>query len=181
MITPNAKRRIALTISSAEENGYFHIKTSAAIVDACGKVNSPCYDTATVGGLFLEGFGTSAQGHARYHGDMAGQLYGSEFGYRVHRELVSQNVDKMARTIAIVQRRLDRIYSTRGNASTYAEFVTRVAEAIGATQAAVRRLGADWNSADYWRLMPIGDARHHVDRLESEWRARVSPSAEAAS
>jgi len=171
---------IALAITTDESNGYFHIRARAWTIDAVGKLEFPRYDRATIGGIFLTDFAVTCQGHSARHGHGSdhGRLYAFAHGYEVSM-VTADLAPKMARSLATIDRRLAKIAETRGTADTFAEYVTRIAEAIGATRI-VQHTGSIWDRSEGHREMTLGDGRYHVARLTAEWSERVAPRVESA-
>lgn len=181
---PTPTRTIALAFTSEERHGYFcpHLRTWT-ITDT-GKVEYPRYEYATSKGIFLTDFAISCQGHNQHHGGTSadhGRLYAFKHGYEVSM-VELRDAATMARSLATLDRRLTKLDRARGSADTFPEYVTRIAECLGATEIIERRKGADlWSDrADTWRRMTLGDGRNHLAWVIDQWRARVLGAAVAS-
>ena len=174
-------KRVALKISTEDHNGWFHVHARAYVISACQTaIDIPEYESATIGGLYLTGLTVTCHGHSARHGNDPGRLYGFAYGYQVSGDLVSsREAPKIAKALATIDRRLEKLYSERGAAESFPEYVLRIAEAIGADEFVERRKDADcypWKSAEGYRRLSLSDGRYHMTRLISEWQARVNPA-----
>jgi hypothetical protein len=168
---------LALGVTTSEGNGFFHLKLWTRVILEDDRIEAPQYEHATVGGLYVADFTISAQGHGPSQGSAHSRLYAFEHGYDV--TLVTATLaPKMARTLATLERRLAKLYATRGNADTFAEYVSRIAECLGVTEFLEIRQDKrfEWGS-DRYRRMSLADGRYLINARTAEWIARITPSA----
>jgi len=105
------------------------------------------------------------------------RLYGWEVRYEDVYSVDHRRAKKMAKTLDMVQRKLDKLKETRGYPQSYAEFLGRVGEAIGA-QTVLRykgklgngKWGYDGEEFQFWTL---GDGVANVAHMERQWREKI--------
>jgi len=119
-------------------------------------------------GLWLDGLQVNSQGNNR---DEPRNLYGFDVTYRDVFSIDRRRAEHMAKTLATVEKRMDRVYAQFGSAATIGAYVARVAHAIGADAIVVLRgksLGWSYDESDN-RIMTIADGIYHVDGLARAW------------
>lgn len=102
------------------------------------------------------------------------------YGYRVHFadvDVNAYNVDGMAKVLKGIQRKLDKEDELRGVAGDFAEYVVRVALALGIPRMIRHTPGAACGEYTLTSL-PVGAS--YIRRLESDWAAQHATTTSVA-
>lgn len=184
----NTPGEVALYITTEHDKGltgggYFHIYAYPVLVgterpDSIRNISD--YEVVK-GGWFLHDLKVSSQGNDS--DGAAARLYGYDVHYHTTR-VERRDAERMAKTFARLDKALDKLRATRGHASTYGEYVARIAEVLGAKRM-VFSTGPNGGSA--WgydgfdhALVDLGDGRTRIEHLERQWRASLDRKAVAS-
>ena len=105
------------------------------------------------------------------------KLYGFEVEYRNVFGIDAPRAKAMHQVLSRLQKKLSQAYETRGTVIDFADYVGRVAEALG-IQTVVERTGdttGKWgaNYADMtFRFMSVGQGVYHIRQIEQGWISR---------
>ena len=89
--------------------------------------------------------------------------YGWDITYKDVYTLTLADAQKKVKTLRSIQTKMGNYAKTRGEASTYGEYASRVGEAIGITSV-VKHLGGEgpWYNDQTFHYLPIGDIRYLI-------------------
>jgi hypothetical protein len=174
---------VGLLVSSVRKDGYFHIRAHAVVLhtERHGSVRNP-RDSEDYNGLCLYGLEVGSQGNERqgYSGtpNPDPKLYGFDVLYRDVYSIDTRMAGRMAKTLKRVDAKLAKLYDERGYTTSFGEYVTRVATAIGA-KTLVFAKGPEWPGWSYtereFDFATVGDGRYRIERMEADWRKAILP------
>jgi hypothetical protein len=179
-----SQTRLGLYVTEKRDGDFYHVNATVVVIgttayerkriDAGERVNVPyerirnINDSREDSPLYLENFRVSSQGNAN---DETRHLYGYECRYHDVYAVDRYKAERMARTLAIVEKRLEKLTEKYGHPASFGAYLARVAEAIGAT-AIVRPHGKQygWSYSDNeHRVLTVAEGIYHVDGLVRAW------------
>ena len=127
-----SKKELCLLVTSENDREFGHIKAHVRAVED-GAVVGYIFDFARKPYEYYEDFEISCQMDGRKP-----EPYGQECSYKPYR--VDMNTAaKMNKTLNRISKKLTKMSDTMGYADTFAEYILRVAAAIGCKKFAVRK------------------------------------------
>jgi hypothetical protein len=101
-----------------------------------------------------------------------GRSYGFSVTYDRPHNVTLHRSKLMTAKLSAIARKLDKIASTYGPAVTYAQFVLRVADAIGCTKFLAPRSDTMLPSGRFHRVMNAESAAYAIDKAERDFTAK---------
>ncbi len=166
--------QLALLLKVINDGEFFHLDLKFVDWVSTG-VEWLRYADITIGKtpIELEHLVLRCQGDANSR--KQGRVYGYEARYRDLYAVDLDDAQKFARTLTFLKRGLAKIETTFGHATTYEDYVTRVAAVFKVKTLIVRRVDEPngwYNGGDY-RAMSMADGKFHIHRLIADWAAPV--------
>lgn len=180
--------RIGLFVREQQDYGYYHVKASIVTIGA-NAYEVRCIDQGreiphvpyekirNIGddlynGLFLNDLVITSQGNTD---DQERRLYGFDTRYEGHTITDRRDAERMAKTLAHIERHLDKLRTKYGHPGTFGAYLARVADAIGATsivQQEGQTHGSRYDDNDH-RIQTIGDGAYSIDYKIRLWETRT--------
>jgi hypothetical protein len=171
--------RVALRVWTENDNGYFSINAEPCVLgpryayerervhyDEVGGVGSGWSDL--IRGLRLYSLRITSQGN---NGDEKRKLYSFSLRYFQLYSVDLSEARQMAKTLETIEKRVEKLNDKYGRLTTFAQYVARIVDAIGAEGIVIRndeerkrRMGGE-----VWRVRDVKQGLYEIDMLEHEW------------
>lgn len=194
--SPTPRIRVGLTVrperSDSVSGHYFHVYAAPVTINDPDAYRSGAErgdlirnpSDRAVNGLHLNDLriGCQGSGEQRRQEDGRPHIYGWEVEYHHPWSVDRERAEQMAKTLAVIERKLRALRERFGAPHTFGQFVTRVANAIGADTILRDRSqrGTSWYSEADFQQLSIGDGAEWIDRLCEEWAAEADPKKDAS-
>jgi len=178
MATKSTKQQIYLVVHESRDHGYFKLQAHVCEQRYEDHQWLPRFiDDAN--GVRVGSLQVSCQGDERTQlRDRDDAVYGYACEYREPYAIDLRTAEAMAKTLRIVNNRLNKISEARGYTRSFGDYVGRVAEALGCSGIAVERKETAHNNSRYdW--LSIGDGVNRINHRILLWQREAQPAAES--
>jgi hypothetical protein len=176
--------RLGLYVYTEHRDGYFHVNAYPVVlgpteyelkeIDAGRGQDVPYNRVRNVGddtihGLYLKDLRASSQGT---DADIQRRLYAWDCEFKEVHSVDRRKADAMAKTLAAIERRTEKLAIRFGGAATFGQYVGRIAEAIGAETFvfADEKQRGGWSYEDNEHTFTtVGEGISRVDWIVRKW------------
>jgi len=174
--TKTTDQPLYLAVSEERGNGYFHlrVRVRGQQYDQSAHQHVPVYvDDDYSAGFKYSGLQLTAQGDERTQRatDRQSAVYGWSIEYHDVFRLDLQQVTRMQKTLATIDKRLEKLREQRGEPGNFGTLVGRLAEALGCEGIACERTSRQQQVSGYrWDWGSIGEGVDSVNRMVWRWQ-----------